>query len=76
MKTVFVLQSGEYMGGASHTFICETREVALEYAHTWVSLYPDHKEKDVSDRHDGITDMWLTDGGDWIEIREEEVKHV
>ena len=74
MRTVFLLQSGEYMGGASHTFVCETREIALKYAATWLRLHPKHTEKDVSDRHDGITDMWLSDGGDWIEIREEDVK--
>ena len=74
MRTVFLAQSGEYRTGADHTFVCETREIALKFVATWVRLHPQYKEKDVSDRHDGVTDMWLTDGGDWIEIREEEVK--
>jgi len=76
MRTVFMLQSGEYFSVASHTFICETRELALKYADTWMRLHPGFEEKDVSDRHDGITDMWMAEGGDWIEIREEDVKHV
>lgn len=74
MKTVFLAQSGEYRTGADHTLVCATRDVALKHVALWIKLHPGYEEQDVSDRHDGITDMWLNDGGDWIEILEEEVK--
>lgn len=75
MRTVFLLQSGEFMSGANITLVCETREAARKYAETWIRIIDDEfKEADVSDRHDGITDRWVAVGGDWIEIREEDVK--
>lgn len=75
MRTVFVLQSGEFMSGANITIVCETREAARKYAETWIRIQDTgFEEVDVSDRHDGITDRWVAVGGDWIEIREEDVK--